>query len=71
MFFLKRQLGIEFATTLINRSIDSSSKYLFSVCYMPGTMLAVLGTKSNRKISTLYEKYIQVVKTDIKACKYF
>ena len=38
---------------------------------MPGTMLAVLGTKSNRKISTLYEKYIQVVKTDIKACKYF
>ena len=71
MFFLKRQVGIEFATTLINRSIDSSSKYLFSICSVPGTMLAALGTESNRKISTLYGKYIQVVKTDIKTCKYF
>ena len=60
MFVLKRQIRIEFATTLIERLIDWFSKYLFSICYVPGTMLAVLGTEMHPKIFTLYGKYIQV-----------
>ena len=50
----------EFAETLIDRLIHSSSKYLFSVSCVPGTVLAVLGTEIHRKISTLLGKYIQV-----------